>query len=807
MDRLGQDMRIALRGFRRTPSFTATALVILTVGIGMAIAMFAVYDAVLVRNLPVREQDRIVELYTYQADPKTDYYLLRGDIRAAAAASRTMSDIGAVAHWGAPGAPLLDGDRPLTINRTLVSGNFFDVLGARPMLGRLIAPNDEVPGAAPVLVISYGTWLKAFGGDARIVGRRLLEPYTRRSYLVIGVAPPGLDYPAGVGVWMPAWQPSDNLSVLAVARLKSGANARSAQSEFFAISNQLHPERKYAGVHVRTFTEAVVGDVRPVLVVLAAAVGLLLLIACVNVGNLLLLRATGRTRELSIRRALGASLGDILRQLVVESTLLGVAGGLLGLVSAWALIKVLLAAAPAKLPRIDSIAVAGTPVAMALVVTLTAVFVFGIVPSLLGARGDLASPLRFDSRAGRTTRAGRQMRRTLVALQVALALIMLVGAGLLVRSLTRLQSIRLGYNPEHLALVNVSFSPDEYKGRSRNRVDEVDQRKLNMLGAQLTSVWRAIPGITAVTPALVPPFLGAGIFTGPMFKEGMTTEERKSSPMVPVEVGGSDYFRVFGIPLVRGRGFTDADREDAPQVAVISETIAKRYWPNEDPIGKRIQYWSSDTTIWRTIVGVAGDIHWRSLREATPTIYLPWRQSYWQGSFAIRTTSDLTAVLPAIRRQTHEVNPVLSVWEAKTMDDLLGVPLAQPRMGALLLGAFAFVSMLLAAIGLYGVMASIVGASTRELGVRAALGATPERLRRDVIAQALTTAGVGAAGGLIVALAASRLLTALLFEVSATDPASVVSAVIVLLLVALLAAYIPARRATQIDPVEALRAD
>jgi len=364
-------------------------------------------------------------------------------------------------------------------------------------------------------------------------------------------------------------------------------------------------------------------------------------------------------------------LGDILRQLVVESTLLGVAGGLLGLVSAWALIKVLLAAAPAKLPRIDSIAVAGTPVAMALVVTLTAVFVFGIVPSLLGARGDLASPLRFDSRAGRTTRAGRQMRRTLVALQVALALIMLVGAGLLVRSLTRLQSIRLGYNPEHLALVNVSFSPDEYKGRSRNRVDEVDQRKLNMLGAQLTSVWRAIPGITAVTPALVPPFLGAGIFTGPMFKEGMTTEERKSSPMVPVEVGGSDYFRVFGIPLVRGRGFTDADREDAPQVAVISETIAKRYWPNEDPIGKRIQYWSSDTTIWRTIVGVAGDIHWRSLREATPTIYLPWRQSYWQGSFAIRTTSDLTAVLPAIRRQTHEVNPVLSVWEAKTMDDLL----------------------------------------------------------------------------------------------------------------------------------------
>jgi predicted permease len=807
MDRLGQDIRIALRGFRRTPSFSATALLILGVGIGMAVAMFTVYDAVLVRNLPVRDQDRIVELYTYQSDPRTDYYLLRGDVRGVAAASRTMRDVAAVAHWGAPGAPLLDGDRPLIINRTLVSGNFFDVLGAHALLGHLLSPNDEAVGAAPVVVISYGTWKKDFGGDPQIVGRRLVEPYARQSYRIIGVAPPGLDYPAGVGLWMPAWHPSDNLSVLAVARLNPGSSERAAQSEFFAVLNQLHPERKYQGAHVRTFTEAVVGDVRPILFVLTAAVGLLLLIACVNVGNLLLLRAAGRVRELSIRRALGASLGDILRQLVVESTLLGIAGGTLGFFAAAALIEALLAAAPSKLPRLETIAVAGMPLMTALVVTLVAVFMFGIVPSLIGARGDLASPLRFDSRAGRATRAGRQMRRTLVALQVALALVMLVGAGLLVRSLTRLQGIRLGYNPEHLAVLNVSFSPNEYKGRSGDSTGAVDQKKLNTLGTQLTTLWRGIPGVTAVTPALVPPFLGAGIFTGPMFKEGLTAEERRSSPMVPVEVGGTDYFRVFGIPVLRGRGFTEADREDAPQVAVISDAIARRYWPNEDPIGKRIQYWTGDTTTWRTIVGIAGDIHWRSLREATPTIYLPWRQSYWQGSFAIRTSGDLTAVLPAIRRQTHDVNPVLSVWEAKAMDDLLATPLAQPRMGALLLGAFAFVSILLAAIGLYGVMASIVGASTRELGVRAALGATPERLRRDVITQALTTAGIGAAGGLIVALGASRLLTTLLFEVSATDPASVAGAVVVLLLVALLAAYIPARRATQVDPVDALRAD
>ena len=805
MDRLEHDIRIALRGFRRTPSFTITAVLILAVGIGMAVAMFTVYDAVLVRNLPVHDQDRVVELYTYQGDPKTDYYLLRSDLRqfASGRGSRTMQDVAGVVHWGAPGAPLLDGDRPLVINRTTVTGNFFGVIGARPLLGRFLRPNDEVPGAAPVLVISYGTWQKEFGGDPKIVGRRLLEPYARQNYEIVGVAPPGLEYPAGVGLWMPNWQPSDNLSVIALARLRPGASIRAAQSEFFSTLDRVHPERKYAGVHAQTLTHAIVGDVRPVLVMLAAAVGLLLLIACVNVGNLLLLRATARARELSIRRALGASLGDIVRQLVVESGLLGFAGGVLGLLTASALIQALLAAAPPKLPRIEDIAVTGTPLVIALVVTIGAVFVFGIVPAMVGSRGELASPLRFDSRAGRTTRAGRKMRGILVALQVGLALVMLVGAGLLVRSLERLQSLTLGYNPEHLALVDVSFSPDEYKDAKGG----TDQKKLNMLGEQLLPRWRAIPGVTAVTPALVPPFLGAGIFTGPMFKEGETAEERKNSPMVPVEVGGAEYFRAFGIPILRGRGFTDADRENAPQVAVLSEAIAKRYWPGADPIGKRIRYWSADTTALRTVVGVAGDIHWRSLREATPTIYLPWQQSYWQGSFAVRTSGDLSAVLPAIRRVTRELNPVLTVWEAKPINDLLATPMAQPRMGALLLGAFALVSMLLAAVGLYGVMSSVVGASTRELGVRAALGASPERLRRAVIGQALGMAGAGAVAGLFVALGVSRLLSTLLFQVSPTDPMSIAGALVVVLLVAIVAAYIPARRATQIDTVDALRAD
>jgi putative ABC transport system permease protein len=803
MDRLTQDLRIALRGFLRAPSFTCTAVVILAIGIGMAVAMFTVFDAVLVRNLPVRDQDQIVELYTYRGDPKADYALLREDLRKVTATSRTMRDIAGVAHWGAPEAPMLDGDRPLVINRSLVTGNFFDVLGARAALGRLIRPSDEQPGAPPVLVLSHGAWQRNFGGDSTIIGRKLVEPYLRASYEVIGVAPAGLDYPASVGVWMPAWQPSDKLSVIAVARLKPGASEHTAQAELFGTMKALYPDRKFEGAHVQTFTQAVVGNVRPVLVMLASAVGLLLLIACVNVGNLLLLRAAGRARELSIRRALGASYADIVRQLLIESTLLGTAGGVCGLVVAAALIKILLKYAPPQLPRIDVIGPAGIPVAIAIGVTLIAVLFFGVFPALAASRGQVAVPLRFDSRAGMETRSRRKARHVLVASQLALAVVMLAGAGLLGRSLERLQGISLGYNPDRLSLLTVSFPPSEYNDAAGN----FEQSKVYTLGDRLLPAWRAVPGVVAVTPALVPPFLGAGMFVGRLDKEGQTPEEMKSNPFVPVEVGGADYFRAFGIPMLRGRGFIDTDDDRGPMVAIVSEAVARRVWPNENPIGKRIHYWSEDSTTWRTVVGVAGDIHWRSLREATPTVFIPWRQANWQGAFAIRTSGDLSAVLAALRRATHAVNPVITLWDAKPLNALLAQPLAQPRLAALLLTGFAVVSMLLAAIGLYGVISASVRGSTRELGVRAALGASPERLRRGVLRDALTVAGAGAGAGLVVAIATTRLLSGLLFEVSPTDPISLLGPAVVLLLVALIAAYIPAHRATKIDPVEALRAD
>ena len=581
MTHLAQDIRIALRGFRRSLSFTTTAVLILTIGIGMAVAMFTVFDAVIVRPLPVTRPDRVVELFTYKGDPNTDYYLLRTDLKKVAATSKTMQDVGGIAHWGAPPSPMVDGDRPLILNRTLVTGNFFNILGTQPLLGRLIQPNDETAGAELVIVISYGAWQKYFAGDSSVVGRQLLEPYGRKRYRIIGVARPGLEYPAAVDVWMPAWQPADNLSVIAVARLAPNATPRAAQSEFLTTMRSLGAERDYDGVHVETFTDAVVGDVRPILLVLSAAVGLLLLIACVNVGNLLLLRAAGRAREISVRRALGATYGDIVRQLVVESGLLAVAGGVLGLATAAALIKVLLANAPPQLPRADVIAVSGTPLFAALGVTVAAVLIFGVLPALFVSRGDLGSPMRHDSRGGTETRGRRVMRQTLVASQVALALVMLAGAALLSRSLERLQNISLGYEPNGLALLSIAFPPSVYADSAGG----VDSKKINALGDRLLPTIRAIPGIEAVTPALVPPFMGTGIFMGRLDLPGQTAEEIKKNPNFPMEAGGEDYFRVHGLRLIRGRGFTERDDEKAENVAVLSESAARRIFPNADPIG------------------------------------------------------------------------------------------------------------------------------------------------------------------------------------------------------------------------------
>jgi predicted permease len=814
MSRIARDVRFALRGFRRTPGFFATAVAILALGIGMSVAMFTVFRAVLVRRLPVVDQDRVVVMWTYRDDPSADYTLGTKELSIVRAESKTMRDIAAVAHWPATPSPFRYGERSIQLERGMCTGNLFDLLGVRPALGRLMhASDDEVPGSQPgaskaprALVLSYQAWRDKFGGDSSIIGQRLVEPLLQTAYTIVGVAPAGFDYPAHAEYWIPMWGGwQAQVSSFAVARLAPGASVTAARDEYLAIERRVLPDADLRGAHAATFTETVLGNVRPVLALLTGAVGLLLLIACLNVGTLVLLRASTRTREIAVRRALGAGFADVVRQLLVEALAIAAVGGVLGLALAIALLRLLVAYAPPNLPRLDIVQIAGTPVGIAIAVSTIAVLIFGLGPALWSARANLAAPLRLDSRAGGRTRGRRAFRQALVGAQMALAMIMLGGAALLARSLARLERQDTGFVSDHVSVFWYSW----------NALRVNTDTEMVALGDRVARRVRAIPGVHAATQMVAPPMLGNGVWRVRFQREGDPESDIDKTPSFPVEMAGSGFFDTFRIPILRGRAFTDDDRRTSPLVVIVSESAARELWPGQDALGKRVRLPGLKPAPgalladgdWRTVVGIARDAHMRTLREASPLVYLPSLQGYWQGNIAIRSTANVSALLPALRRAGHDVDPELELWDPRTMDEVLDEPLAQPRLGALLMSSFGIVALLLAAIGHFGVMASLVRDRTREIGIRMALGATSARVRADVLGRAATIVGLGAAVGLLAALATSRVLTALLFQVSPTDPISLGVACIVLLGVAAAAAYLPARRATSIEPVEALRAD
>jgi putative ABC transport system permease protein len=601
-----------------------------------------------------------------------------------------------------------------------------------------------------------------------------------------------------VDYWAPRHPVGDD-AVDIFARLAPGATTATAGSEFHSILERLGQQSSFpfeiAQVRVQTLEQAVVGNMRPVLVVLLASVGLLLLIACVNVGNLLLLRVSSREREFAVRKALGASFAAVVRSVLAEVAILVVAGGVLGYALAAILRHVLLIAAPRELPGADVVRAVGIPVGGTVAITTLAIFLFGLAPAILAAGRGAAGPLRFGPRSGRDSKQRRSLRQALVASQVALAVVLLGGAGLLVRSLGELERIKLGYVPEHLSTVELSFPGAKY--------DSVP--KLFALYEALAPQLHSIPGVTAVTPINLPPFFAPTAFTGSFDLEGSTASGDSGTALMPVEPGGSEYFRTFGIPILRGRGFLVTDREHAPPVAVVSEAAAKQLGPEVDVLGKRIRFHGD--TVWYTVVGIAGDVRLRSLRYAAPTVFFPYQQYYWQGGLAFRTTVSLGAILPSIDRVARTVDPDVHVWRARTMDQLLAGPLAEPRLSTTLLSGFALVALLLAAIGLYGVMASAVREETHDIGVRMALGAAPRLVQRQVLYRALAVACLGLSMGLVGNLFAARLVRSLLFGVKPTDPIAIIGACGVLFVVALFAAYLPARRASMVDPVHALRAE
>ncbi len=804
IERALRELRQSLRALSRAPAFTVTAVLVLGLGIGLATAVFTVFDAVLVHPLPVSSPERVVLPRTL--DPAgVDVGMTQEELRELGASSTQLEAVAGVAHQGAAAFPVTDGDRVLSLRESWVTGGFFELLGVRPALGRFFSAADERPTGqtASVVVLSHDAWRQSFGGDSSVIGRRLGSPYTRESSTIIGVAPPGLAYPAGTELWTPTVYPSLDV----VARLAPGATPESARTEFFAILERIASRRtaegaagvRLAGADIETFADAVLGDVRPQLIVLGAAVALLLLIACVNVGNLVLLRATRRGVETAVRRSIGAGSGDIVRPLLWESVALVAGGGVLGLACARGMLGALARLAPPELPRLDVLRLSPTPLGLAATVTGAALLLAGLIPALAAARGGIASPLRLDARSGRASPTRRRLRDGLVASQIALALVMLAGAGLLVRSLDRLGRIPLGYRPEQLSIVTLA----------RPVAADSDRQKLVTLYERIAPALRALPGVHSITPVAAGPFYGPQVFTALVAPAEQAEADARRNPLVGWEVGGAEYFRTFDIPLLRGRGFEPTNVPGAPPVVVVSRSVAAMFWPGADPVGKRLRF-VGDTSgaPLLTVIGEAADIRYKALRSATPMIFLPWRQMmFFQGYVAIRTTAAVGGVLPALRGIVHDADPEARLAGVETMDGLVGRQLALPRLSTLLLSAFGLAALLLAAIGLYGVMATSVREQTAELGIRAALGASPAQLRTGVLEHAGTIAATGAAVGIAAALAVTGFLRSLLFEVRPTDPAALAGAAALLLAVALLAAGVPAWRATRADPMRALKAE
>jgi predicted permease len=700
-----------------------------------------------------------------------------------------------------------DGD-PVRLAGLRVDANVFPVLGVSAAIGRTFVAGEDSTALAPtVVMLSHGAWRRLFGGDSTIVGKAI--SLSGRMRTVVGVLPPSFFFPTAADAEI--FTPLDLTPVLndanrarkfhflgAVGRLRPGVAVEEARAELVSIARRL--ERDYpesnAGITVNTLgvRDAVVGDTRPALLVLLGASLLVLLIACANVAGMLLSRAVSRRQELAVRAALGAGRARLVRQMLTESVVLAGVGGLVGLgLAAWGT-RALVASAGDMLPVSSQIAVDTTVLTTAILVTLACGVLFGLVPALAASR-DMHMTLK-DAGRGSSGGVGRHRLRTaLVTGQLALAAMLLVGAGLLVRSLTRLQQNDLGYTVDsaltfELGLVGQRYATSE----AQDQFYEELYRRLN-----------ALPGVVAVGASGNLPLRGGA--SASLAIDGRPHQGERL-PEVGYQPVSDDWFKAMGVPLRRGRPFAPSDHNDAPPVVILSETAARQFWPNADPVGARLRLGPNPNTPWFTVVGIVGDVRMGVAGTPRPTAYVSARQDHWGGmAFVVRTTGDPMALLPAVRREVRAIDPTLPVSEARSMRDVQAMQLTDRRLPMQLMAAFAMLALVLAAVGVYGVMAYSVAARTREIGVRVALGARPGNVFGMIVRYGLATAATGLVIGLSGAAALGKLLTNLLYEVAPTDGATFVSVAVVLLAVVLAACLIPARRAVRVDPLEALRSE
>ena len=813
MDFLTHDLRTAIRSLTRHPGFTVVAIVTLSLGIGAATSMFSVVHGVLLQPLPYPHSERLLRLYSTEQDLPGAWS--GADFIDLAAQSKSYETVAGARNLGF--AIRQDGV-PQRIRGASVTPGFFRVFGLPPRLGRLFDPDIDVPGGERVVVLGNGLWQSRFAADPAIVGQTL--ELDGEAYTVVGVAPPGFSYPSDSQLWVASRyrvpeppvplgdDPAANRGAdyfQVVARLDEGVSQQQARAEGMAFAARLaeaYPDtKKGEGFDLEPLQETLVSSVRPMLLALFGAVGLVLLIACANVANLLLARATGRVHEIAVRASLGASRRHLARQLLTESVLLGLAGGVGGALLALAGTKVLVSLAASELPRAGDVSVSLTVLVFTLAVSLVSGVLFGLTPVLWLTRSDPAATLR---EAGSRSVAGRAHGRTrsvLVVAELAVSLSLLVGAGLLARTLSMLQAVDPGFS-ERKALAARVWLPG-------TRFPEDDD--LRTFQSQVLERVRALPGVASAGAVLSLP-VDSGIGATLKFNiEGRRPADPGAEPVAGYQTASDGYFETIGIPILRGRSFTRADGPNDPKVAVVSEAFAKRFFPGEDPIGKRIGWGDpeDENFRWSSIVGVVGSTHHQGL-DAEPRVeaYQPLAQEPWPFmTLVLRTTVDPGSLVEPLRQAVMQVSPNQPVEHVMTMEQILHDSLASRRLHMLLLWVYAGIALVLAAVGLYGVMSFSVAQRTRDIGIRIAVGASRGDIARLVLGEAGRLLVVGLLAGIAGALVLGRLLQSFLYQVGPADPVAFAVAAITLTVAALVAAWLPARRAVRTDPITSLRAE
>jgi len=798
------DVRYASRVLLKSPGFTAVAVATLALGIGANSALFSVVNAVLLRPLPYRDPARLVQLWESNRASRS-VLVARLNFEDWRNQSRSFESM--ALYSGEP-VTTTGGELPQRTNATQVSRGFFEIFAAHAVLGRTFAPEELQPSKSIPAVIGYSLWQRAFGSDANIIGKTVhisgIECH------VVGVAPPGFQFPDNTEFWVPSEafgndgsdRSGHNYSV--VGRLKSGVSLATAQAELDTIARRLerqYPEsNKGQGVTVLTLQQQVVGDVQPALLILLGAVGFVLLIACANVANLLLARSTARSREMAVRAALGAGRARLITQVLTESLLLSAIGGAVGLMAAvWAmpLLKMLI---PASVPRADEAGIDATVLWFTLGISVLTGLLFGLLPAIRLSQTDLNESLKEAAgraATGRTRRAGN----VLIVSELALSVVLLIAAGLLIQSFLRVMRVDPGFRTEHVLAARLSLPV---------LTEPVQPALILRYYRQILERTQSVPGVVAAGTITRMPLSDGLNVTGQFDIEERPAAKLDTSQVAGYRVASSDYFRAMGIPLLRGRTFNEQDAAAAPQTAMINETMARRFWPGEDPVGRRIEFQGMEPhPQWMTVVGIVGDVLDSGLTgRAEPQVFAPVTQ-HLNGrlsdpNLVVRGAGDPVLLVSAIRESIRSIDKNVPV-EFSTMDALLADSVGQQRFQMRLLALFAALALALAAVGIYGVVSYSVSRRTHEIGIRVALGAERADVLRLVLAEGARLAVIGVAIGIAGAVSLSRVLASQLYGIGALDVGTYAGVSALLLLVAVAATYIPARRATSVDPLVALR--